>query len=60
MDPNDPRNSEIVALKQLVHSVHSDTRVYSMSLREYWTSKNSFRLKLPMWLNRLVAGVGVS
>ena len=59
MDPNDPRNSEILALKQLVHSAHSDSQLDIHTLHEYWSSKQSFRLNLPLWLERLVAGVGV-
>jgi coiled-coil and C2 domain-containing protein 2A len=54
-DPNDPRNMDLVRIRELVDSVmHEDGN----SLSDY-TINGIFRAELPLWLQRLTLGVGV-
>ena len=59
MDPNDPRNKEVINLKQMIHSVYTDANMDIYTIKEYWASRDFFRLNPPKWLERILFGVGV-
>ncbi len=59
LDPNDPKNGDIMALKQLIVSIYSDSDMDAQTLKEYWSSKKHFRMHLPKWLDSLIHGVYV-
>jgi hypothetical protein len=56
IDPNDPRNNDIVQLKKLVQMGSSD----GLKFHEYWSSKRFYRLHIPQQIEELTIGVGVS
>ena len=58
-DPNDPRNQEIIKLKQLIFSLTDPHNPLSLTFYEYLNKKNFFRNAFPNWLMIRVFGVGV-
>ncbi|KAK5665703.1 hypothetical protein QVD99_007347 [Batrachochytrium dendrobatidis] len=58
VDPNDPRNGDILKLKALVQSVSGPDDASAISFKEYWKSRNCMRLGLPAWLHRLTLYIG--
>jgi hypothetical protein len=58
VDPNDPRNAEILELKQLLLSLYDDPSMDFGTLKDYWLLRENFRLDIPSWLKRAVTGVG--
>lgn len=56
LDPNDPRNEQIIGLKRLVESVCGVMDINGQ-LRG-WKSKSFLRLGLPHWLHCMTVGVG--
>jgi coiled-coil and C2 domain-containing protein 2A len=59
MDPNDPRNKDIIRLKQLIYSIYTETNMDIFTIKEYWSSREFFRIKPPKWLDRILFGAGV-
>ena len=55
-DPNDPRNTDLVRIRELVDSVMADD---GNSLSGY-TFNGVFREELPLWLKSIAFGVGVN
>ncbi|KAJ1342536.1 hypothetical protein BSLG_002854 [Batrachochytrium salamandrivorans] len=53
VDPNDPRNGDILKLKSLVESVSGGCHLSAEPINEYWKSRSIFRLGLPTWLHNL-------
>ncbi|KAJ3015755.1 UNVERIFIED_CONTAM: Coiled-coil and C2 domain-containing protein 2A, partial [Siphonaria sp. JEL0065] len=53
-DPNDPRNSDVLRMKQLVQMDASD----GLSFHDYWSQRKYFRLHIPEKVNRITLGVG--
>ncbi|KAH9254724.1 hypothetical protein BASA81_007275 [Batrachochytrium salamandrivorans] len=58
VDPNDPRNGDILKLKSLVESVSGGCHLSAEPINEYWKSRSIFRLGLPTWLHNLTLYVG--
>jgi coiled-coil and C2 domain-containing protein 2A len=58
MDPNDPRNAEILELKQLLLSLYDDPSMDFSTLKDYWSLRENFRLEMPSWLKRAITGLG--
>ncbi|KAH6578132.1 hypothetical protein BASA62_000424 [Batrachochytrium salamandrivorans] len=58
VDPNDPRNGDILKLKSLVESVSGGCHLSAEPNNEYWKSRSIFRLGLPTWLHNLTLYVG--
>ncbi|KAJ3074753.1 Coiled-coil and C2 domain-containing protein 2A [Podochytrium sp. JEL0797] len=54
-DPNDPRNADVLRLKQLVQMGGSN----GLSFHEYWSQRKYFRLHIPSRINQITLGVGV-
>lgn len=54
-DPNDPRNMDLVRIRELVDSVVAEDG-HPLTT---WSSQGFFRVGLPEWLHRLTLGVGV-
>ncbi|KAJ3413142.1 Coiled-coil and C2 domain-containing protein 2A [Chytridiales sp. JEL 0842] len=55
IDPNDPRNAEILQLKKLVQMGYSD----GLKFHEYWATRKFFRLHIPTKMQELTMGVGL-
>ena len=55
IDPNNPRNTDLVGIRELVDSVVSDDNIPL----KHWHSTGFFRAGLPKWLEKLAFGVGV-
>ncbi|KAL2914077.1 hypothetical protein HK105_206335 [Polyrhizophydium stewartii] len=60
LDPNDPRNGDIMRLKALLRSVSGLENPSVASVQEYWHSRSVLRLGLPRWLHRMTLSIGVS
>jgi coiled-coil and C2 domain-containing protein 2A len=56
-DPNDPRNDELLKLRELVESVCGS--LHQTSAQAFWKGREFFRLGIPRWLHRMTLGVGV-
>ena len=55
-DPNDPRNADLMKIRELIDSVVGQD---TLSLSN-WNSQGFFRVGLPSWLSQMTLGVGVS
>lgn len=53
-DPNDPRNADLMKIRELIDSVAGHD---TLSLSS-WNSQGFFRVGLPEWLHRMTLGVG--
>ncbi|RKO83931.1 hypothetical protein BDK51DRAFT_34798, partial [Blyttiomyces helicus] len=56
LDPNDPRNQDLLRLKQLVQAVHDPSDPAGATFHTYLTSRRFFRLGVPRWMEELVMG----
>ncbi|ORY45278.1 hypothetical protein BCR33DRAFT_716564 [Rhizoclosmatium globosum] len=54
-DPNDPRNSDVLRMKQLVQMGGGD----GLSFHDYWSQRKYFRLHIPSRINQITLGVGL-
>ncbi|KAI9202742.1 uncharacterized protein BJ171DRAFT_626486 [Polychytrium aggregatum] len=59
MDPNDPRNSHILQLKQLLTASTSGTELGGQTFHEYWSSKRFMRFRIPRMFADAAFGVGL-
>ena len=57
IDPNDPRNNEILMLKSTVQSVSKLLSATASSVYDYWNTRAVFRLGLPQWLHDVTIGI---
>ncbi|KAI8925641.1 hypothetical protein BC831DRAFT_263275 [Entophlyctis helioformis] len=58
LDPNDPRNGDILKLKSLVQSVSGLTDPSVANISDYWRARSVFRLGIPQWLHKQMFGLG--
>jgi hypothetical protein len=57
-DPNDPRNNELLAVKQLISNVCGADESNLNHILLQWAQTPFFRIGLPKWLHRATLGVG--
>ncbi|TPX38611.1 hypothetical protein CcCBS67573_g10709, partial [Chytriomyces confervae] len=55
LDPNDPRNVDVLRLKKLVQMGGHE----GLSFHEYWSERKYFRLDVPRKMKELAQGVGL-
>ncbi|KAJ3139071.1 hypothetical protein HK100_012101 [Physocladia obscura] len=54
-DPNDPRNSDVLQMKQLVQMGGSE----GLSFHECWSQRKYFRLNIPNRIWEMALGIGI-
>ncbi|KAJ3279724.1 Coiled-coil and C2 domain-containing protein 2A [Borealophlyctis nickersoniae] len=59
LDPNDPRNQDLLHLKHLVRAASDSSLPAGGTFREHWAAAKFFRIGLPKWMEEAALGVGL-